>query len=102
MNSLCHLYLNNIALSTALKSLFAKLDEAKQKAQDALDSFETRKPPSSIKPSPRAHRPMEKKEENTVWGWRVGGNSHFQDACLKITDGTHHSPSIHQLVSTCM
>lgn len=26
-----------------IKSLFAKLDEAKQKAQDALDSFETRK-----------------------------------------------------------
>lgn len=26
-----------------IESLFAKLDEAKQKAQDALDSFETRK-----------------------------------------------------------
>ena len=26
-----------------IENLFAKLDEAKQKAQDALDSFETRK-----------------------------------------------------------
>lgn len=53
-----------------IESLFAKLDEAKQKAQDALDSFEPAKQPFCIKPLPAILPPNG--EKNVVWGWIIG------------------------------
>lgn len=73
-----------------IESLFAKLDEAKQKAQDALDSFEIRKAAILHKAFTGKLTAQWRKEHGVrMEGWRTVT---FKDACLKITDGTHHSP----------
>ena len=73
-----------------IESLFVKLDEAKQKAQDALDSFETRKAAILHKAFTGELTAQWRKEHGVgMVSWRTVT---FKDACLKITDGTHHSP----------
>ena len=73
-----------------IESLFAKLGEAKQKAQDALDSFETRKAAILHKAFTGELTAQWRKEHGVgMVSWRTVT---FKDACLKITDGTHHSP----------
>lgn len=73
-----------------IESLFAKLDEAKQKAQDALDSFETRKAAILHRAFTGELTSQWRKEHGVgMESWRTVT---FKDACLKITDGTHHSP----------
>lgn len=73
-----------------IESLFAKLDEAKQKAQDALDSFEPRKAAILHKAFTGELTAQWRKERDVgMESWRTVT---FKDACLKITDGTHHSP----------
>ena len=73
-----------------IESLFAKLDEAKQKAQDALGSFETRKAAILHKAFTGELTAQWRKEHGVgIESWRTVT---FKDACLKITDGTHHSP----------
>ena len=73
-----------------IESLFAKLDEAKQKAQDALDSFETRKAAILQKAFTGALTARWRKEHGVgMESWKT---ITFKDVCLKITDGTHHSP----------
>ena len=73
-----------------IESLFAKLDEAKQKAQDALDSFETRKAAILHRAFTGELTAQWRKEHGVgMESWRTVT---FKDACLKITDGTHHSP----------
>ncbi|WP_373163810.1 restriction endonuclease subunit S [Agathobaculum sp. Marseille-P7918] len=73
-----------------IESLFAKLDEAKQKVQEALDSFETRKAAILHKAFIGELTARWRKENGVgMESWRTVT---FKDACLKITDGTHHSP----------
>ena len=73
-----------------IESMFTKLDEAKEKAQSVLDSFETRKAAilhkaftGELTAKWRAEHDLEKEE------WR---RECIKDICAKITDGTHHSP----------
>ena len=73
-----------------IESLFAKLDEARQKAQDALDSFETRKAAILHKAFTGELTARWRKEHGVgMESWKT---ITFKDVCLKITDGTHHSP----------
>lgn len=73
-----------------IESLFAKLDEAKEKVQDTLDSFETRKAAILHKAFTGELTAQWRKEHGVgMESWRTVT---FKDACLKITDGTHHSP----------
>lgn len=53
-----------------IQSLFAKLDEAKQKVQDVLDSFETRKAAILHKAFSGELTARWRKERG--WGWRNG------------------------------
>ena len=75
-----------------IESLFAKLDEARQKAQDALDSFETRKAAILHKAFTGELTARWRKEhgfEIECWEEKT-----LQDVCLmKITDGTHKTPT---------
>ena len=74
-----------------IESLFSKLDEAKEKIQMALDSFETRK--SAILYQAFSGELTKKwREEN---GLRLDdwNNGTLQSVCsIKITDGTHQTP----------
>ena len=75
-----------------IESLFAKLDEAKQKAQDALDSFETRKAAILQKAFTGALTARWRKEHGV--GMESWEEKTLQDVCLmKITDGTHKTPT---------
>lgn len=73
-----------------IESLFAKLDEAKEKAQAVLDSFETRKA-AILHKAFTGELTAKWREEHGVGmdSWRTIS---FKDVCKKITDGTHHSP----------
>lgn len=73
-----------------IESLFAKLDEAKEKAQAVVDSFETRKA-AILHKAFTGELTAKWREEHGVGmeGWRTIS---FKDVCKKITDGTHHSP----------
>ena len=75
-----------------IESLFAKLDEAKEKAQAALDSFETRK--SAILHKAFTGELTQKwREENGV-GLDSWEEKTLQQVCKeKITDGTHQTPT---------
>ena len=74
-----------------IESLFSKLDEAKEKIQMSLDSFETRK--SAILYQAFSGELTKKwREEN---GLRLDdwNNGTLQSVCsIKITDGTHQTP----------
>lgn len=73
-----------------IESLFAKLDEAKEKAQAVVDSFETRKA-AILHKAFTGELTAKWREEHDVGmeSWRTIS---FKDVCKKITDGTHHSP----------
>lgn len=73
-----------------IESLFAKLDEAKEKAQAVVDSFETRKA-AILHKAFTGELTAKWREEHGVGmeSWRTIS---FKDVCEKITDGTHHSP----------
>ena len=73
-----------------IESLFAKLDEAKEKAQTVVDSFETRKA-AILHKAFTGELSAKWREEHGVGmeSWRT---TSFKDVCKKITDGTHHSP----------
>lgn len=73
-----------------IESLFSKLDEAKEKAQAVLDSFETRKA-AILHKAFTGELTAKWREEHGVRmeSWRTIS---FKDVCKKITDGTHHSP----------
>lgn len=75
-----------------IESLFAKLDEAKQKAQDALDSFETRKAAILHKAFTGELTAQWRKEHSeTMESWE---EKTLQAVCsMKITDGTHKTPT---------
>ena len=75
-----------------IESLFAKLDEAKQKAQDALDNFETRKAAILHKAFTGELTAQWRKEHGV--GMESWEEKTLQDVCLmKITDGTHKTPT---------
>ena len=72
-----------------IETMFAKLDQAQEKAQAVLDSFETRK--AAI-----LHKAFTG-ELTANWRKENGVNSNisestFKDICTKITDGFHNSP----------
>ena len=73
-----------------IESLFAKLDEAKEKAQAVVDSFEARKA-AILHKAFTGELTAKWREEHGVGmeSWRTIS---FKDVCKKITDGTHHSP----------
>lgn len=73
-----------------IESLFAKLNEAKEKAQAVVDSFETRKA-AILHKAFTGELTAKWREEHGVGmeSWRTIS---FKDVCKKITDGTHHSP----------
>ena len=76
-----------------IESLFAKLDEAKQKAQDALDSFETRKAAILHKAfTGELTAQWRKEHEVGMESWK---NTALQDVCEKIVCGKTPTESIH-------
>ena len=72
-----------------IESLFAKLDEAKQKAQEALDSFETRKAAILHKAFTGELTAQWRKEHGV--GMESWEQHQFRDI-LDVRDGTHDSP----------
>lgn len=73
-----------------IESLFAKLDQAKEKAQQALATSETRKAAilhQAFTGQLTAHWRQEHSVSMESWE-----EVKLQDVCEKITDGTHHSP----------
>ena len=75
-----------------IESLFAKLDEAKQKAQDTLSSFETRKAAVLHKAFTGELTAQWRKEHDV--GMESWTEKILQDVCImKITDGTHKTPT---------
>ena len=75
-----------------IESLFAKLDEAKQKAQDVLDSFETRKAAILHKAFTGELTKQWRKEHGV--GMESWEKKTLQSVCsMKITDGTHKTPT---------
>ena len=73
-----------------IESLFAKLDEARQKAQDALDSFETRKAAILHKAFTGELTAQWRKEHGV--GMESWEQHQFRDI-LDVRDGTHDSPT---------
>ena len=73
-----------------IESLFAKLDEAKQKAQDALDSFETRKAAILHKAFAGELTAQWRKEHGT--GMESWKEETLESVCYSIFDGGHMPP----------
>ena len=73
-----------------IESLFAKLDEAKQKAQDALDSFETRKAAILHKAFAGELTAQWRKEHGT--GMESWKEETLESVCYSIFDGDHMPP----------
>lgn len=73
-----------------IESLFAKLDEAKQKAQDALDSFETRKAAILHKAFTGELTAQWRKEHGV--GMESWEEKTLQQLSQKIGDGLHGTP----------
>lgn len=76
-----------------IESLFAKLDEAKQKAQEALDSFETRKA-AILHKAFTGELTAQWRIEHGV-GMESWDNAALQDVCEKIVCGKTPTGSIH-------
>ena len=74
---------------TRIESLFAKLDEAKEKAEAVLDTFENRKAAILHKAFTGELTAKWREERGIVNNWKV---MKLKELCQKITDGTHHSP----------
>ena len=73
-----------------IESLFAKLDEAKQKAQDALDSFETRKAAILHKAFTGELTKQWRKEHGVgIESWK---EETLENVCYSIFDGDHMPP----------
>lgn len=74
-----------------IEELFAKLDEAKERLQEAADSFAVRK--AAI-----LHKAFTG-ELTKQWRWENGVSDEsweekkLEEVCSKITDGTHNSPT---------
>lgn len=73
-----------------IESLFAKLDEAKQKAQDALDSFETRKAAILHKAFTGELTAQWRKEHDV--GMESWKEETLESVCYSIFDGDHMPP----------
>ena len=73
-----------------IESLLAKLDEAKQKAQDALDSFETRKAAILHKAFAGELTAQWRKEHGT--GMESWKEETLESVCYSIFDGGHMPP----------
>ena len=73
-----------------IESLFAKLDEAKQKAQDALDSFETRKAAILHKAFTGELTAQWRKEHGV--GMESWEKVTLESVCYSIFDGDHMPP----------
>lgn len=73
-----------------IESLFAKLDQARELAQNALDTFETRKA-AILHKAFTGELTAKWREKNGV-GMESWEDKRLVDVCSKITDGTHHSP----------
>lgn len=74
-----------------IESLFSKLDEAKELAQSALDSFENRK--SAILHKAFTGELTKKWREENAVSFDSWEETTLQDVCAtKITDGTHQTP----------
>lgn len=73
-----------------IESLFSKLDEAKQKAQDALDSFETRKAAILHKAFTGELTKQWRKEHGVgIESWK---EETLENVCYSIFDGDHMPP----------
>ena len=73
-----------------IESLFAKLDEAKQKAQDALDSFETRKAAILHKAFTGELTAQWRKEHGVgMESWKI----HELAGCFEIVSGIQKTPA---------
>lgn len=73
-----------------IESLFAKLDEAKQRAQDAMDSFETRKAAILHKAFTGALTAQwRKKHDVTMESWET----HNLSECFEIVSGIQKTPA---------
>ena len=73
-----------------IENLFAKLDEAKQKAQDALDSFETRKAAILHKAFTGELTAQWRKEHDV--GMESWKQETLESVCHSIFDGDHMPP----------
>ena len=73
-----------------IESLFAKLDEAKQKAQDALDSFETRKA-AILHRAFTGELTAQWRKEHGV-GMESWKEETLESVCYSIFDGDHMPP----------
>lgn len=73
-----------------IESLFARLDEAKQKAQDALDSFETRKAAILHKAFTGELTAQWRKEHGV--GMESWKEETLESVCYSIFDGDHMPP----------
>ena len=73
-----------------IESLFAKLDEAKQKAQDALDSFETRKA-AILHEAFTGELTAQWRKEHGV-GMESWKEETLESVCYSIFDGDHMPP----------
>ena len=73
-----------------IESLFAKLDEAKEKIQQVLDGAEMRKA-AILHKAFTGELTQNWRKENGISedSWNVCA---FKDICIRITDGTHKSP----------
>lgn len=73
-----------------IESMFSKLDEAKEKVQNSLDSFENRKAAILHKAFTGELTPKWRKENSvSLDSWE---ETILDQVCDKITDGTHKSP----------
>lgn len=72
-----------------IETLFAKLDKAKEKAQNVVDTFETRKA-SILHKAFTGELTKKWRAENGVSYNLI--KSKFSEICTKITDGFHNSP----------
>ena len=73
-----------------IESLFAKLDAAKAKVQAVLDAHETRKA-ALLHDAFAGKLTVKWRKEHGIASdsWHTDT---LKDLCVKITDGTHHSP----------
>lgn len=72
-----------------IETMFSKLDQAQEKAQSVLDSFETRKA-AILHKAFTGELTANWRKENEVS--LIIHESAFKDICTKITDGFHNSP----------
>ena len=78
---------------TRIESLFAKLDEAREKAQAVVDGFEGMKQ-SFLYQAFRGYLTEKWRKENSIDKDQTWKSQTLQSVCvMKITDGTHKTPT---------